>query len=823
MADTNEDGFVADDDDGFVPDAHVIAAPKGDVNVPPVAPAPADDENAHPSWLASAIRGFGEGVGIAPIARRFTAAGRTVLPNALGGTDRTYDQNLADEEDRAYGAATDHPLTYAPTKIAGAITGALRLSPAAFATLSGGNAALETDGGVIDKAKAAALAVGTAFVLGKLGRSTTLARTGANLPSSFVPGAGAATRAVSRVVSSPWTLPLVGVAGAVRAATDSNLPAGDRIADTVLGVLPTAAHLVSANARRAAKFEEPRQSAIEDTREVIQREGMERTAQEDAAVADVERQRTRTEQQNAARTDAATSADKQEFDAGRKDDRLSIQNDFDRQNTANDRQTKVRNDAVTKHREEKQAEDRAHRLSALDYKDEFAKKMKAYEEQKADADAFVEEERARGGETAARVARFKALRVATESLRAAHVKEGDAIRAKMEELKGRKVDAAASAQAYFDGLHRELYDRATRHIAGSEALGQEPDSDIVASLRYLHSKHESLSPEKFAQLDEYADPETHAEALRKETAKRADATDAEMQGLSDRLNEHGSPDFHAEAQKQIDAKETAKRSLEEEAKTAIAAEDAAAGRAPLRAAPPTPIKPDMSAHDQTNRDFARAKLEQPAFVPPPKPDTTGTRIQQREARADIRNAPGFDPAQSHGRTDRGLLLDKRAPITPNDSIGSPAAYLMKKLDLGRQNVQKDLDLARTTKHGVSATPGEQFVRESRSEVPGKAAKIVGGFVLGGLTGDPFLAGAGAHLGSKLADKAPESIVSRWLSTTKDATGKLRFSDPAEAHAVLDAAQKHLIDTSTLTTEQAHAIEAFAAFGSHERKRKEHAP
>jgi hypothetical protein len=587
------------------------------------------------------------------------------------------------------------------------------------------------------------------------------------------------------------------------------LASGDTF-DAVQGaenlLAPGLLHAASKGSRKAAGLEPQRQAALGDLRaaeqERIQKVGQKQAGEMAAAEKDVDSQRAKTASQNVARTGAAEAAEKADITDARNTERLALQERIDTRATTDDAQMRTHKTAAEAKRTADKAASDAHRLAGLDFADDYAKRMGEYEKADAAYRDYQQQAKARGEDVAVRASRIKAVNAAEQSLREAHVKEGEDLRAAIEALKAKREGNTESARAYFANLHGELYDRATRHITGAQALGQEPNSDIVGSLRYLASKHESLSPERFAKLDDYAsDPDA---AVAAEAGRRNSATDAEMQSLSDRLNAptQTDPDFRAVAEKQIDAKAAAKAKAEADARAAAEAEVA-----PLGPAPTAPVKPDRSGHDQAMRDFVRQKIAAGKTPLPPKPDALATRGINRAERAALRDAPGFDPSQSRARSDPGLIQDARAPIeagdsTPDQRKAALDREILKRLAEGRQIVKTDLDTARANGVGVAKTPGKQFAREKSSGAVAKAAKTVGGAAGGAVFGSllgPLGAAAGAAGGGgaayKMAGGEKVNAVMKHLARTigeNERTGERtsRFATPAEAQAVYEDAQRH---------------------------------
>lgn len=688
------------------------------------------------------------------------------------------------DPDKHAAAKEQHPIPAAVTdtivKIAPYLIAKGRGGPAGTMAIAGSQGATEgyREGGV-----GGALAGGTAA-----------AATGGLLHrAGMTDGAGILARMAR-------TAPAVAGAGfGVAQATAPGATTFDRWQGGLGALSPPGLNRASKGSRRSAALEPERVKALDDTRalaqEQVQKGGMERAALDDAAMTDVQRQNAATTRQNVSRTDAATAAEKADFTDARIADRKAMQDHNDALRTADDAQMRTHNDAATAKRTADKAANMEHRLRGIDFADDFAKRTADYEQAKSNYDAYTQAAKARGEDVAARASLIKAVNATEQSLREAHVKEGDDLRAAIEALKTQREGATESARAYYANLHGELYDRATRHVAGSQALGQEPSSDIIGSLRYLATKHESLSPERFAKLDDYAaDPDA---AVTAEAARRRAGTDAEMQSLSDRLNagpegQGASPDFKAQATQQVAAKAAVKAKAEADARAAAEGEVA-----PLGEAPPEPVRPDRSAHDQASRDFARAKIAAGETPLPPKPDTLATRGAIRQNAADFRNAPGFDPAQSRGRSDPGLVQPTRAAIDPlvNETPAQRKAALdteiLRMLAAGESRVKGDLDTARMLNKDVAKTPGKQFVRETRSPLAGQAAKTVGGMVGGALVGGPAGAAIGGVVGNRAGGKPSTEAVLRYMARTKsDTRPEGFFAEPAEAHAVLTDAQRH---------------------------------
>ncbi len=133
-------------------------------------------------------------------------------------------------------------------------------------------------------------------------------------------------------------------------------------------------------------------------------------------------------------------------------------------------------------------------------------------------------------------------------------------------------------------------------------------------------------------------------------------------------------------------------------------------------------------------------------------------------------------------------------------------------------MNKDLDTARLLDHGISATPGEQMVRETRSHTAGHVARAIGGAaaggVLGAATGVPFLAEAGAlaggALGAKIAGKPRTSAVTRYFGRGLDKDGQSRLTTPNEAHAVLEDTQRYLNRSTPLNLTAANSARGTSA-------------
>ncbi len=844
MADHSDLGFVPDENDhsdlGFVPDAGgenaPLRVPSSVMTSGKVIPSP--DVIVKPPSLGDRAKGATigaiEGSPIGGIAKK-TAAGLSALsdvPFSQKSFGENYNDYLGEYADDRDHAARKTPGSYATGKVASALGGALVIpSPAAYAGVAGTNAAVESDGDLADKAVAGINAAGVSYALGKLGQgipgAAGLGKGSAMLPASFIPKMSSLTETLGKFAStaSPKTLVGVGAASAARTALDPNVALGDKLAAVGDVAAQGASHVASGKARRATTLDEPRALAETDLRNQVNTqadaegrrdarliEGHDRAAQSDAE---------KLNQNIDSAVKSQVGVAKDEFNEGRAVDRRALADDNDELRAADDKQQRTYENAVAKKAvEDKKANDER-RLSALAFKEA----MNKYGEQKADADAYVQEEGALGKEKQARATRVRMVMAAADALRAAHTKEGESIRAKMEELKTRKADAAAGAQAYFDGLHRELYDRATRHIAGSEALGQEPDSDIVNSLRYLASKHESLSPAKFKQLDEYADPATHDEALRKETAKRAGETDAEMQGLSDRLNAESDPDFEAQARKKIAEKQAASDALDARAMAAVEAEGT--GKPGLRLKPAEPVSPDTSERKQALIDFERNKIKNPPQPLPPKPDRLVTKGLIRDANADFRNAPGFvEPV-----IPRVPIADELAPgymsaadrgpdSTPRQRADDVARRLLKARETGRKNLDTAITAAKVTDPKVKATPEDQFLHETRNKALSKVAHTALGTAIGSQAG-PLGAAVGAYAGAKSHEPSP-SVIAKYLMRGADKEGVERYSSPAEADALLEGVQKRLREKSLLSDKSNEKVASAAAVAAAiEALRKKH--
>lgn len=731
--------------------------PHGDVNVPSPEEVTRPEETEDPGVLASAIRGVGEGIGVGPIARRITAAGRTyLLPEALGGNDKSYEENLADEEARTQAAAEKNALPYAAGRVGGGIYAATKLGPAALAGLVFGNGLLE-GGSVTDAAKNAALS----YALGK--------------------AAPAAPRAVAGVGSG------MGIYNAFNAPNEGEALAS--VGDALTGLAGAA----SGHARFGKMHEDAltagRRAEADvraNTQAVQDAAGQKIAGMEGAAQKDVERQNAQTDRANIARANAAESVVKQEVGEKARDAR-------EQRSEAYHQQGKVYNAARDAARTQAKAENDQRRLARLDREDRWDAEDAQYAKDQATRQQYLDQLRERNAKVDEQYKVLRKIEKEKARLQGEYQRRQDEI---LSEFKGAldDVDPAgipASVMGKIGEMFRETHTRLANLHAGAERNGLALPENYRDLDKYVTETLIKNTPRKFADLEEYkANPRAWIEK------QIADAK-AKGDGAPEAPLTEAPPDFEKQARENVEQDEAANAALNERARKA-----AEAAVPPLASSePPEPVRPDRTVEKAAIRDMERQKILAGPKPLPPKPDATqraldtlhGHQSARAEEEARIRDV----------RSDPGLVLDKRdainsSPTSPrplNDAVEAAIAQ-------GRENVRRDLPQNRTI--------AEQYIREqgpsALSKVLRVGAPVAAGGVAGTLIGGPVGGAVGTSAGllaNHLLNPKTEKVVAPHLKTRLTTDGLApgaapvkRFANPNEAAAIYrdvvpELAKKHL--------------------------------
>ncbi len=829
-------------------------------------PAPAAPKSPSGSdYFNGAIAGAVEGHPLRGIAKR-AASGLMALDGALyskKSVGELYDEYMQQGDKETADLAERVPETYAPAKIAGGVAGAMTTPPGIYAGLEATNAALDTKGSIADKAGAAALAGGTTFALGRLGSGSRALSSGPMSPSTFVPGVSRVTDAIGRYVGTPSPRMSMALNAGLSAKTalDPDAAAGDRWAAAGNALVPGISHLASAKSRKAATLEEPRRMAERDLEEQqrtqLDADAMKRAAEEQAAVGAVEKERTQTDRQNEARTSLAEGAEKQVVGAiesvGKNVDRAHASQVADVKDAARERaaasrdarandydaRARVARDAREAARAQAKADNDTHRLAKLDADDAFDARLDAYERQKADRDAYVARQEERGKGDKARANRYIAEKKESSRLKAEFEKRQEDIgRDFGETLEG--VDPGASIAGKIGEMFRETHTRLDNLIRGSERHDLPVNPEYVSLHKYLTETLNGNTPRKVADLIEFRrDPKAwvakEMQAAGERQARTHDAPAPEA-GLA--------PDFAAEARKNLDSKEQAKGALEAEAAAAVAAENA--GRESLGDEPPEPVAPNRRAEQAGIRDFVRKRIENGTFPLPEAPDAITKREADRGERTTLRStlagaesrvpyqpiadahdlAPfggGYKPPSAlpaypdalvnAGRADPGLVLPKRAAISPRTGPGETVADRVSAARRAAgQNLEDTLKRAPLEGVKVAGSVPEQYLQETANPAIRRAIHALVAATAGGATAGPAGAAGGAYLGSKMG-QAPESVLTKFLGQRKGDDGISRYADPAEAAELAARAQAYLEKKSPITDSTHQQITTAAAMAA----------